>query len=94
MAHRVVWKAAQKMSIFQFDGTIRYEADLRDPEKASLGLQYEADGVPMDYRVHVTPVSLHLGGRRFAVAVSSYGHPHAKALICRPGQALRERSSL
>ena len=50
---------------FRFHGTICYEADLRSPENASLRLQYEVDGVPMDYRVFVACTEQGFGGRRW-----------------------------
>ena len=36
-------------NIFQFNGTVRYQADLRNHEEAALRLQYEIDGLEMDY---------------------------------------------
>jgi hypothetical protein len=48
--HTGSWRWADA-GIFQFDGTVRYGADLRNHERASLLLQYEVDGVEMDYRV-------------------------------------------
>jgi hypothetical protein len=53
------------LSIFQFDGTIRYEADLRNHGRASLRLQYEVDGVEIDYCVLLSSEEQGLLGRRW-----------------------------
>ena len=50
---------------FQFHGRIWYEADLRNHEKASLRLQYQVDGVSMDYYVLLTFTEPPYGGRRW-----------------------------
>jgi hypothetical protein len=42
------WRWANT-NIFQFNGAVRYEADLRNHEEATLRLQYEIDGLEMDY---------------------------------------------
>ena len=44
------WRWAASNS-FQVDGVIRYQADLRNHERALLRLQYEVDRVAMDYDV-------------------------------------------
>jgi len=46
--HMGSWRWADA-NISQFNGAVSYEADLRDHEKASLRLQYEIDGLPIDY---------------------------------------------
>jgi hypothetical protein len=50
---------------FQVDGTIRYEADLRSHEKASLRLKYEVDRVAVDYDVSLASEEQGLLGRRW-----------------------------
>jgi hypothetical protein len=52
-------------NIFQIDGTIRYEADIRNHERASLRLQYEVDSVEIDYRVSLASEEQGLLGRRW-----------------------------
>jgi hypothetical protein len=58
------WRWADQ-NIFQFGGTIRYEADLRNHETASLRLQYEVDGVEIDYCVLLSSEEQGLLGRRW-----------------------------
>jgi hypothetical protein len=58
------WRWADA-GIFQFDGAVRYEADLRNHERASLLLQYEVDGVEMDYRVLLSSEEQGWLGRRW-----------------------------
>jgi hypothetical protein len=50
---------------FQFDGTIEYQADLRTRERASLGMQYQAEGITMDYSVLLDFVEPRYGGLRW-----------------------------
>jgi hypothetical protein len=42
-----------KAGIFQLQGTIIGEVDLRNPARASVRLKYEVDGVAMDYCVRL-----------------------------------------
>ena len=53
-------------NISHFNGTVRYEGDLRDHEKASLRLRYDIDGLPIDYSLGLSAVdlasSVHDGG--------------------------------
>ena len=58
------WRWADSNS-FQFDGAIRYEADLRNHERASLRLQYEVDRIAMDYGVSLASEEQGLLGRRW-----------------------------
>jgi hypothetical protein len=58
------WRWADS-NIFQVDGTIRYEADLPNHERASLRLQYEVDSVEIDYRVLLSFEEQGLLGRRW-----------------------------
>jgi hypothetical protein len=55
----------RNVDTFQFHGTIWYEADLRNPEGASLRLRYEMDGLEMDYGVPVAFTEPSYGGRRW-----------------------------
>jgi hypothetical protein len=50
---------------FQGAGTIRYEADLRNHERASLRLQYEVDRVTIDYIVPLASEEQGRLGRRW-----------------------------
>ena len=50
---------------FQIDGTIRYEADLLNHERASLRLQYEVDRVAIDHCVWLASEEQGLLGRRW-----------------------------
>ena len=58
------WRWADS-NILQVDGPIRYEADLRNHERASLRLQYEVDRVAMDYGVSLASEEQGLLGRRW-----------------------------
>jgi hypothetical protein len=58
------WRWADS-NIFQVDGMIRYEADLRNHERASLRLQYEVDRVATDYSVSLASEEQGLLGRRW-----------------------------
>ena len=49
----------------QIAGTIRYEADLRNHERASLRLHYEVDGMTVDYVVALASEEQGLLGRRW-----------------------------
>jgi hypothetical protein len=51
--------------IFQFHGTIRFQADLRNPENASIRLQYEAEGMGVDYSIALVFIQPPFGGRRW-----------------------------
>ena len=60
--HVGLWRWADS-SIFQFEGAVRYEADLRYPENPSLRLQYEVDGGEVDYCVLLSSEERGLLGR-------------------------------
>ena len=62
--HLGSWRWADP-NIFQFNGLVRYEADLRNHEKASLRLQYEIDGLPIDYSLRLSAVDLAMFGTRW-----------------------------
>jgi hypothetical protein len=62
--HTGSWRWADAR-IFQFNEQLRYEADLRNHERASLRLQYEVDGVEMDYRVLLSSEEQGFLGRRW-----------------------------
>ena len=62
--HVGLWRWADS-SIFQFEGAVRYEADLRDPESSSLRLKYEVDRVKVDYRVLLSSEDQGIIGRRW-----------------------------
>jgi hypothetical protein len=62
--HMGSWRWADP-NIFQFNGLVRYEADLRNHEKASLRLQYEIDGLPIDYSLRLSAVDLAMFGPRW-----------------------------
>jgi hypothetical protein len=62
--HMGSWRWADP-NIFQFNGLVRYEADLRNHEKASLRLQYEVDGLPIDYYLRLSAVDLAMFGPRW-----------------------------
>jgi hypothetical protein len=53
------------LNTFQFDGSIQYEADLRNEENAWLRLMYEADGLMTDHCVLLATIGVHYGGRRW-----------------------------
>ncbi len=48
--HRGSWRWADT-KILQFNGVIRYEADLRSADAATLRLLYEIDGLEVDHRL-------------------------------------------
>ncbi len=50
---------------FQVDGVIKYGADLRNHDRASLRLQYEVDRLAMDYSVSLASEEQGLLGRRW-----------------------------
>ena len=58
------WRWADA-DISQFNGVVRYEADLRNHERASLRLQYEVDGLPIDYSLRLSAVDLAMFGPRW-----------------------------
>jgi hypothetical protein len=58
------WRWADA-DISHFNGSVRYEADLRDHEKASLRLEYEIDGLPIDYSLGLSAVDLAMFGPRW-----------------------------
>ena len=58
------WRWANS-NIFQIDGGIRFEADLRNHERASLRLQYEVDRAAVDYSVLLSSEEQGLLGRRW-----------------------------
>ena len=62
--HAGSWRYTD-LNTFQFDGSIEYEADLRDEEKAWLRLRYEADGLTTDNCISLAAIGLSLGGRRW-----------------------------
>jgi hypothetical protein len=47
------WRWADA-NIFQFNGTVRYEADLRNHEAATLRLQYEINGLEIDQHLSLS----------------------------------------
>jgi hypothetical protein len=49
----------------QFHGSIRFEANLRNTETASLRLQYEMEGIQLDYSVPLVFIEPAFGGRRW-----------------------------
>jgi hypothetical protein len=51
--------------IFQLNEPVQYEADLRDPEKAALRLQYKVDGLNIDYVLLLSSEEHGLLGRRW-----------------------------
>jgi hypothetical protein len=53
--HVGAWRWAET-NIFQSCGPIRYEADLRNHEAATLRLRYEIDGLNIDYAVVLSSV--------------------------------------
>jgi hypothetical protein len=58
------WRWAGSNS-FQVDGPIRYEADLRNHERAALRLHYEIDRVEIDYSVLLASEVQGFLGRRW-----------------------------
>jgi hypothetical protein len=50
---------------FQFEGTVRFEADLRDPETASIRLEYQTEGMDISYRISLVSIRPPFGGRRW-----------------------------
>jgi hypothetical protein len=58
------WRWADA-DIFQLTGAMRYEADLRNHETASLRLQYELDSLEIDYRVLLSSEEQGLLGPRW-----------------------------
>jgi hypothetical protein len=50
---------------FQIDRGIWYEADLRNDDNANLRLQYQMDGMPVDYRVRLSSEEQGWWGRRW-----------------------------
>ena len=58
------WRWADA-DIPHFNGSVRYEADLRNHERASLRLQYEIDGLPIDYSLRLSAVDLAVFGPRW-----------------------------
>jgi hypothetical protein len=50
---------------FQFQGAVRFQANLRNPETASIRLQYEMDGMQVDYSISLVSVRPPFGGRRW-----------------------------
>jgi hypothetical protein len=50
---------------FQFHGPIRFEADLRNQETASIRLQYELEGIGVDYSIALVFIQPPFGGRRW-----------------------------
>jgi hypothetical protein len=53
---------------FQFHGTVRFEADFRNLETASIRLQYEIDGIEVDYSISLVSIRPPFGGRRWYFA--------------------------
>src|SRR5581483_6256862 len=49
----------------QYQGSVRFEADLRNHAFASIRLQYEMDGTNLDYRIPLDFIQPLLGGRRW-----------------------------
>ena len=62
--HVGLWRWAES-SIFQFEGAVRYEADLRHPESSSLRLQYEVDRLEVDHCVLLSSEDQGIIGRRW-----------------------------
>jgi len=53
---------------FQFHGSVRFEADLRTLETASIRLQYEIEGIEVDYSISLISIRPPFGGRRWYFA--------------------------
>jgi hypothetical protein len=49
----------------QYQGPLRFEADIRDYDTAVLRLKYEMDGIDLDYRVSLVFIEPLMGGRRW-----------------------------
>ena len=87
---------------FQFHGTIWYEADLRYPERASLRLRYEIQGLGMDYCVPIVFTAPAFGGRRWYFrcpmqhirVTKLFLPPHARRFASRQAHGLTYRSML
>lgn len=62
--HVGLWRWADS-SIFQFEGAVRYEADLRHPQNSALRLKYEVDSVEIDYCVLLSSEDQGIIGRRW-----------------------------
>src|SRR4029078_9610952 len=98
--HMGSWRWADA-NISQFNGAVSYEADLRDHEKASLRLQYEIDGLPIDYSLGLSAVELAIFGPRWCfrcpledVRVKNlYLPPHARRFASRKAYDLIYPSS-
>jgi hypothetical protein len=62
--HAGSWRYTD-LNTFQFEGSIRYEADLRDEENAWLRLRYGADGLMTDHWILLATIGVSYGGRRW-----------------------------
>ena len=54
-----------ELSTFQFDGLIQYRIGSSDPEKASLQLRFEAEGLPTENCILLAAIGMRFGGRRW-----------------------------
>jgi hypothetical protein len=60
-AGRLSWDA----DTLQFHGTVRFEADLRNPETASIRLEYEIEGMEVSHSISLVSIRPAFGGRRW-----------------------------